>query len=109
MKILTLFLLIALTSGSAMTTFAQTGASTYDIVITNARIIDGTGNPWFRGEIAIKDGRIVKVGRIDKTSAGQIIDAHDQIVAPGFFDVHTHVEDVFGNPNAENFVRMGVT
>ncbi|MEO8043240.1 MAG: amidohydrolase family protein, partial [Acidobacteriota bacterium] len=81
----------------------------YDLVITNARIVDGTGNPWFRGEIGIKDGRVVKVGRIDKTSAREVIDAHDQIVAPGFIDVHTHVEDIFGNPSAENFVRMGVT
>jgi N-acyl-D-amino-acid deacylase len=85
------------------------GAAEYDLVITNARIIDGTGNPWFRGSIAIKDGRIVRVGRIDEAAAKEIIDARNQIVAPGFIDVHTHVEDIFGNRNAENFVRMGVT
>ena len=51
------------------TAFAQ-NIIEYDLVITNARIIDGTGNPWFRGEIGIKDGRIVKVGRIDALPAG---------------------------------------
>lgn len=81
----------------------------YDLVITNARIIDGTGNPWFRGDVAIKDGKIVKVGRINSTGAKTVIDAHDQIVAPGFIDVHTHVEDVYQHPTAENFIRMGVT
>lgn len=81
----------------------------YDLVITNARIVDGTGNPWFRGSIAVKDGRIAKVGFVDAAGAKQIIDAQNKIVAPGFIDVHTHVEDIYGNPNAENFVRMGVT
>lgn len=81
----------------------------YDLVVVNARIVDGTGNPWFRGSIAVKDGRIVKVGRIDSTIAKKTIDAQNKIVAPGFIDVHTHVEDVYNNPNAENFIRMGVT
>ena len=108
MKNLTLLLI-------ACMVFTQTApaidkpAGQFDLVIINARIIDGTGNPWFRGSIGIKDGRIVKVGRIDQSAATQIIDARNQIVAPGFIDVHTHVEDVFGNPSAENFVRMGVT
>ncbi len=94
----------------------------YDLVIINARIVDGTGNPWFRGSIAIRDGRIAKVGRFEATvgsltvregsitvAAKQIIDAQNQIVAPGFIDVHAHTEDIFNNPNAENFIRMGVT
>ena len=84
-------------------------AEPFDLVITNARIIDGTGNPWFRGSIAIKEGRIVKVGRFENVDAKYVIDAKGQIVAPGFIDVHTHAEDVYTNPNAENFVRMGVT
>jgi len=81
----------------------------YDLVITNARIVDGTGNPWFRGSIAIKDGRIVKVGRLENADTKFVIDARNQIVAPGFIDVHAHTEDIFDNPAAENFVRMGVT
>jgi N-acyl-D-amino-acid deacylase len=81
----------------------------YDLAIINARIIDGTGNPWFRGAIGIKNGRIVKVGRVEANQATQVIDAQDKIVSPGFIDVHTHSEDVFDQPAAENFVRMGVT
>jgi N-acyl-D-amino-acid deacylase len=81
----------------------------FDIVIKNGRIIDGTGNPWFRADIGIKNGRIVKIGVIPDTAAQQIIDANNQIIAPGFIDVHTHVENIFNNPDAENFIRMGVT
>lgn len=109
MKSLALLLMMVLSlPATALVAFAQPGM-TYDLVITNARIVDGTGNPWFRNDIGIKDGRIVKVGRVETISAKVVIDAHDQIVAPGFIDVHTHVEDIFGNPSAENFVRMGVT
>src|SRR5437763_15508051 len=81
----------------------------YGAVITNARIVDGTGNSWFRGSIAIKNGRIAKVGFFDISQAKITIDAKNQIVAPGFIDVHTHVEDIYDNPSAENFIRMGVT
>jgi N-acyl-D-amino-acid deacylase len=81
----------------------------YDLLITNARIIDGAGNPWYRGSIAVSNGKIVKIGRIEKASAKQTIDARNQIVAPGFIDVHAHVEGIYNNPNAENFIRMGVT
>lgn len=81
----------------------------FDLLITNARIIDGAGNPWFRGSIAVKDGKIARVGRIENATAKQTIDAQNNIVAPGFIDVHGHVENIFRNPQAENFVRMGVT
>ena len=84
-------------------------AETFDLVITNARIVDGTGNPWFRGSIAVRDGKIVRVGRVDAAGAKQTIDAGGKIVAPGFIDVHTHTEAIFNTPSAENFVRMGVT
>ncbi|MEP7149518.1 MAG: D-aminoacylase [Acidobacteriota bacterium] len=107
MKFISLFLMLSIAFPLTVLTF--TAPEQFDLVIINARIIDGTGNPWFRGDIGIKDGRIVKVGRIERSAAKQTIDAHDRIVAPGFIDVHTHVEDIFTNPRAENFVRMGVT
>ena len=81
----------------------------YDLVITNARIIDGSGNPWFRADVAIKDGRIARIGRVASSEAAQTIDAKGQILAPGFIDVHTHVESIYSQPTADNFVRMGVT
>lgn len=81
----------------------------YDLIITNARIIDGTGNPWFRGSIAIRGGRIAGIGRLNSSFAKQTIDARNNIVAPGFIDVHSHTEAIYKHPKAENFIRMGVT
>lgn len=107
MKLIALFLLFSMIFGFSSPVLAQ--GEQYDLVIGNARIIDGGGNPWFHGSIAIKDGRIAKVGRFGNTSAKHYIDAKNQIVAPGFIDVHAHTEDIYGNPKAENFVRMGVT
>ena len=88
---------------------ADAPAPPYDLLITNARIVDGTGNPWFRGDVAIKDGRIARIGRMGPETASRTIDARGQIVAPGFIDVHTHVESIYSRPTADNFVRMGVT
>ncbi len=64
----------------------------FDTVIKNGIIIDGTGLPRVRGDIAIKNGRIAKMGRIDATEAEQVIDAEGLIVAPGFVDLHTHYD-----------------
>ena len=88
---------------------AEAPAPPYDLLITNARIVDGSGNPWFRADVAIKDGRVARIGRLGPDTAGRTIDARGQILAPGFIDVHTHVESIYNLPSAENFVRMGVT
>lgn len=80
----------------------------YDLLIENARIADGTGAPLTKGAIAIKDGRIVAVGKIRGTSTNTI-DAKSRVAAPGFIDVHTHSENIGAMPEAENFLRMGVT
>jgi N-acyl-D-amino-acid deacylase len=81
----------------------------YDLVIANGRVVDGAGNPWFRADVAVKDGRIARVGHVEPAQARRVVDARGQIVAPGFIDVHTHVESIYRQPEAENFVRMGVT
>ncbi len=83
---------------------------TADILIINGRILDGTGNSWFYGNVAIKDGKILKIGNLTDISAAKTIDAKNMIVAPGFIDVHTHIEgDEFKNPTADNFILDGVT
>lgn len=87
----------------------EANTESYDLLITNARIVDGSGNPWFRADVAIRNGRIVRIGRLAAATAAKTIDAKGQILAPGFIDVHTHVESVYSLPAAENFVRMGVT
>ena len=62
----------------------------YDIIIKNGRIIDGSGNPWFKADIAIKDGVIDKIGMLSKEKATDIIDATGLMVSPGFIDIHCH-------------------
>jgi N-acyl-D-amino-acid deacylase len=83
-------------------------SQSYDVVIRHGRLVDGSGNPAFYADVAVKDGRIAAIGRV----AGDVkteIDAQGLIVAPGFIDVHTHADEVADMPRAENFVRMGVT
>jgi N-acyl-D-amino-acid deacylase len=87
-----------------------TDAQDCDILVTNGKIIDGTGNSWYYGSIAIKDGKIIKIGREVNLTATKTIDAKGMIVAPGFIDVHTHLEDdEKKDPNATNFILDGVT
>lgn len=81
-----------------------------DIMITNGKIIDGTGNNWYYGSMAIKDGKIIGIGRNVNYAAARIIDAKGLIVAPGFIDVHTHLEgDEARDPTAKSFIYDGVT
>ena len=65
-------------------------ASIYDVLIRNGRVLDGSGNPWQSADIAIKDGRIVAMGRLGSAAAARIIDAAGLTVTPGFIDVHSH-------------------
>src|ERR1044071_3419762 len=85
-------------------------AADYDILIRNGRVVDGSGNAWFRADVGIKDGRIAAMGRLANASAERVIDAKERIVAPGFIDVHTHVENNLDrNPRGDNFLFDGVT
>ena len=63
-----------------------------DILITNGRIIDGTGNSWFYGDVAISNGKIIYIGKSKSISATKTIDAKGMVITPGFIDVHTHIE-----------------
>src|ERR1044071_6852329 len=68
------------------------GGPVYDVVIVNGGIVDGSGNPWYYGDIGIKAGKIVKIGRIDLKAGKRSIDAKGMIVSPGFIDLHTHTD-----------------
>jgi N-acyl-D-amino-acid deacylase len=81
----------------------------YDLVITGGQVIDGSGSPARRADVAVKEGRIAAIGTIRREDARDAIDATGLVVAPGFIDVHTHADDAVEHPEAENFVRMGVT
>lgn len=82
-----------------------------DIMIRNGKIVDGAGNSWFYGDVAVKDGRILAVGKkLEGYTAARSIDANGMIVAPGFIDVHGHVESgIFDCPTADNYIYDGVT
>ena len=81
-----------------------------DLIIRNARLIDGTGAPSYSGDIAISGDRIVGLGALGSLSAGTEIDAQGKAVAPGFIDVHTHDDRaVLVNPTMKNKVSQGVT
>ncbi|MBI5085813.1 MAG: amidohydrolase family protein, partial [Acidobacteria bacterium] len=85
-------------------------AQTYDVLIRNAHILDGAGNPWFSGDVAIQGDRIVAVGRLDPLSAATVVDAAGLTLAPGFIDTHSHgIRGIQETPSAENQIRQGVT
>ena len=83
----------------------------YDLVLRNGRIVDGTGSPWYRADVAIRGDTIVRIappiaGRRPRAT----IDVGGLVVAPGFIDIHTHARrGIFEVPTADNYVRQGVT
>jgi len=90
-----------------LTIFAQTNC---DILVRNGKIIDGAGNGWYYGDVAVKNGKIIAVGRQLNFTGAKTIDATGLIVSPGFIDVHTHLEsDETKDPTATNFILDGVT
>ena len=90
-------------------------AADANLLIRNARVVDGTGSPWFVSDVAINDGRISRVGRNLDIDADQVIDAGGKVLTPGFIDVHTHVESsanregLMNLPRADNYLLDGVT
>lgn len=82
----------------------------FDVLITGGKIVDGSGNSWFYGDVGIKDGKVAAVGNLIHARATRTIDATGLIVAPGFIDVHTHIEtNDLQVPSAPNFLFDGVT
>ncbi|RFB81482.1 N-acyl-D-amino-acid deacylase family protein [Methylovirgula sp. 4M-Z18] len=80
-----------------------------DFLLSNARIIDGTGAPWFRGDVRVRDGRIVEMGpRLPRS--GEVIDVAEQWLAPGFIDAHCHDDLIFlREPDRPEKIAQGVT
>lgn len=82
----------------------------YDLILKNGRIVDGSGNAWFLGDVAIRGDTIVRISPSIQAPARRVVDAGGQVVAPGFIDIHTHARrGIFEVPTADNYVRQGVT
>lgn len=94
----------------ALLSAALLHGQTYDIVIRNARIVDGSGTRILDADLAISGAKIARIGSLSSASAKVLIDAKRRVLAPGFIDVHTHVESgIVERPQAENLLRDGVT
>ena len=83
---------------------------TYELLFINARVVDGTGNPWYRADVAVADGRIVAIGHHLEGEARRTIDVGDRVLAPGFMDMHPHSDVMLlAEPRHEPKVFQGVT
>jgi N-acyl-D-aspartate/D-glutamate deacylase len=83
---------------------------TYDLVLRGGRIVDGTGNPWRHGDVAIRAGKIVAVGKIPPGAASRTLDVAGLVVTPGFIDMHSHSDLVLLEDGlAQSKIRQGVT
>jgi len=102
-------LLVVLAAAGVFVTLQAQQPRPFDLLITNARIVDGTGGPAFAGSVAVRDGRIAGVGRVSGPAV-RTIDAHGLVVAPGFIDPHSHSDyALLTDGNAESKIRQGVT
>ncbi|MBA3891064.1 MAG: D-aminoacylase [Gemmatimonadaceae bacterium] len=101
----------ACTVPAPLDTQAPAAPAPYDIVVVNGTVVDGTGAARYRADIGIRDGRIVRVSRASLAGepARRTIDATGRVVAPGFIDMHAHIEPIFRLPGAESLLRQGVT
>ncbi len=91
---------------------AKEEAGEFDILIQNGKIVDGTGNPWFYGDVGIRGDIIIEVGNLTGKKAAKTIDAAGLIVSPGFIDMHTHCDRGLGRVDSNanlNYLIQGVT
>jgi N-acyl-D-aspartate/D-glutamate deacylase len=84
--------------------------TSFDLIIKNGMVADGSGNGSQEADIGVKNGRIAEVGRLPGQSAATVLEAAGKTVAPGFIDIHTHTDvGIHGDPTGENYIRQGVT
>ncbi|MEA4853048.1 MAG: D-aminoacylase [Christensenella sp.] len=84
-----------------------------DLLLKNGKIVDGTGNPWYYGDVAISDGKITAIGKLDEIEAKETIDVQGLVVSPGFIDIHTHADFILPLKNHMEilapFAEQGIT
>ena len=85
-------------------------AAPFDLVIVNGHIIDGTGSPWYSGDIGIRDGKIIAIGNLASAPTKRTIDAHGLVVAPGFIDMLGQSElTILVEPRLPSKIYQGIT
>src|SRR5689334_5476835 len=89
---------------------AQRSTAPFDVLITNGHIIDGTGSPWYGGDVGIRNGRIAAIGHLSDATAKRRIDAKGMVVAPGFIDMLGQSElTILVNPHLPSKIFQGIT
>jgi len=104
--------IVFLLSSLTVFAFAVSNPNQYDILIKGARVYDGTGNPWFYGDIGIKGDKIEAIGDLSKDTASRTIDARGLVASPGFIDMHNHADYTLGQNSSHanlNYLTQGVT
>jgi N-acyl-D-aspartate/D-glutamate deacylase len=104
---LLLFLLVV-----PATAEAQQAPARFDLLIRNGRLLDGSGNPWVKADVGIRDGHVAAVGQLRDATAGTVIDATGLYVAPGFIDTHSHAGESLENEAlgaAKQLLAQGIT
>jgi N-acyl-D-amino-acid deacylase len=101
---------LSLACGGPLSVAADTALPTYDLIIEHGRVVDGTGAPWFAADVGIRAGRIAAIGRLDKVTAKQRINAAGRVVAPGFIDMLGQSElTLLVNPHVPSKIFQGIT
>src|SRR5829696_11031 len=104
-----LLAILAALAAACVLAAADDDAPALDLIIRGGRVVDGTGNPWFVGDVGIRGDRIEAVGRV-KGKAKRVIEARGKVVAPGFIDIHSHSEYLLlEDGTARSKVHQGVT
>ncbi len=105
-----LFASVVIIAFSILLVAQNDSTQTFELVIANGHIIDGTGSPWYSGEIGIREGRIAAIGNLSQVHAKRTIDAHGQVVAPGFIDMLGQSElTILVDPRLPSKIFQGIT
>ena len=87
MRLWRAFLFLAITLLCVVASCSAQSTQSFDLIITHGHIIDGTGSPWYSGDVGIRDGKIAAIGNLSAATSKRTLDAHGMVVAPGFIDM----------------------